>query len=355
MNRPSIRALPPREKERRWDQHLMSLGGLSNRGGNRTNLAAPQPRPATRRAGKKQEVKKDVCGMEYAASLLNPFDLTLNPCIPRFPSLPSRKFSTFSGGVGMTSTSNATGGVAAYLRASSDSASVVTTGATYTNLGIPYFSDTGAVSHNASSPYLDADIGATGVQVRLVSLGIQVRYIGTELNMGGLCYPIMEPDMASVQGFTASTITSYPEFTKPLKFDREWVAINYTPRDPKNFEFKPDPKPVVAHTPLGILIESASGAQPFEYKFAAHWEAIGRNARGKTISHTSPNTDKVLAGVAQVPAAVVSKVSNAVSPMKAAAKIGLEVLTTGAAVATTMGQVELGGAAGMAAAISSLL
>jgi len=280
------------------------------------------------------------CGLEYATSLVNPFDFSLNPCIPRMPSVPSRKLCTYTSGLGNTSGTTSYGGVTAYMTASNGPIPcLAVTGTAYTGSGLPSSVDTGVTAVGQNSPYADTDFSATGVQVRLVSAGLKVRFVGTKLNQGGTCFPFLEPDLGDVTGYTANNITGFDQYLQGIEFSNNWVSINFAPRHPGDFDYEASSQPLTGQKPcMGILIQSAIPNQPFEYVWTAHWEVIGRNARGKTLSHTYPNTDKIISGASQLPPRALSTIQNVSRPEQLAVQVGHNLMTHGAGVIETLGR-----------------
>jgi len=333
FQRPSLKGLPKQEKERRWKQHLMSLGGEAPRSNRR-------PSRRNKANGRARSMGDDErCGLEYATSLVNPFDFSLNPCIPKMPSIPSRKLCTYVSGLGHTSGTTSYGGVTAYMTASNDTTCLAATDVAFTGSSLPAWSSVGASSILQNSPYAAADFSATGVQVRLVSAGLKVRFVGTKLNQGGVCFPFLEPDLGDVTGFTANDITSFDQYFQGIDFNTDWVTITYSPRHPADFDFAAAPQPLTGQHPcMGILVQSATPNQPFEYVWTAHWEVIGRNARGKTLSHTYANTDKIISGASQFPPRATSSIQNASRPESLAIQVGQNLMAHGAGVLETLGK-----------------
>ena len=287
-----------------------------------------------RRAGARASAAnspEDQCALDYARSLVNPFDYDLNPCIPKFPTLPTRKVCTFVSGQGSTG-ANGNGGVSCYMNASNSGVSLgVSFNASYNGSGIPAFNDTGAVAVDQNSPFAAADFGPSGVQCRLVSAGLKVRFIGTRLNAGGLAFPILEPDLQNVVGMTTDVITQYDKYKEGQPYSDGWVSVVYTPRKPVNFEFSDTYLPICApgEAPMGILVRSAGGAQPFEYVWTAHWEFIGKVVRGKTASHASPLTDRILSGTVALPAATESAIQNTPDTESTSVSVGRQLINYG--------------------------
>jgi len=225
------------------------------------------------------------------------------------------------------------------MLASNDQACAAVTSTAYAGSHLPSVADTGAVIVHQNSPYAAADFSPTGVQVRLVSAGLKVRFVGTKLNQGGVCFPFLEPDLGDITGYTANDIAAFDQYFQGIDFNTDWVSITYTPRHPADFEYSASSQPLTGQKPcMGILIQSATPNQPFEYVWTAHWEVIGRNARGKTLSHTYANTDKIISGASQFPPRASSSIQNAPRPEGLAVQVGQNLMAHGAGVIETLGK-----------------
>jgi len=96
------------------------------------------------------------------------------------------------------------------------------------------------------------------------------------------------------------------------EFNNLWTEVLYQPRFPDDFGYTPDSLgQSQAGYFLAISIQPAYASQPFEWEVVSHWELIGSNVQGKTISHTSvAQADNIIAGLAQVPQPIKQLMAN---------------------------------------------
>jgi len=256
----------------------------------------------------------DPCTIEYAESLIDPYRKDLAPCVPSGIALRSQKVCVFSEGSFLTGTAG-WGGITIYGALCNNATATTCTTATYSGFGLPTLGDAGTFNTGfTNSPFSTIDLAAnSGVELRLCSLGVRVRYVGTELNRGGLRYAIQHPEHLSVEGLTAPDIAAF-DFRQIDNQTRDWTSVVYTPLRHADYSFTDNPSGFSTNVPvLGILCESASTAIicPFEFQVVAHYEAIGAKARGKTVSNSDINgTLKALSAVSQGPPGLSTAVSN---------------------------------------------
>lgn len=254
------------------------------------------------------------CTIEYGVSLVDPFRKDLAPCVPFGVALRSQKICVFSEGSFSTGTVG-WGGITVYGALVSDASCCTTTKPSYSGTFLPAWNTPEVDNHQfVNSPYINANLNnSLGCEVRLCSLGVRVRYIGTELDRGGLRYAIQHPEHLTVAGLTASDISSF-DFRQIDSQTREWTAVCYTPLRQSDYNFTSNSSGHSTNQPImGILCESADPNKKvtFEYQVVAHFEAIGAIARGKTISNTDPTgTVKVVSAISQGPPSLPSAVSN---------------------------------------------
>jgi len=277
MSRPSIRRLPPAERERRWKQHLAST--------NRTTPKSSQPaRPSQPRSA---SVSK--CSVDYFKSLINPFDArNAGACVPRFPTLTSRKGRYFARGVGACGTTGF-GFVSFHPEMMANDASdyaVACSVDTYAGDTIDADGGSGTTRFRLNSPYSLSDFSSNLVQVRIVSAGIKVRYTGTLLNQSGRAIAIEEPDHRTLQGLNIGNVQAFDR-AESVPFDKRWVVANRQPVKPSELEFNPF-VPGIEAPYLAVLIGAGAGAL-FEWEAVLLTEEIGRIVRDKTMSHSDVN------------------------------------------------------------------
>jgi len=264
----------------------------------------------------------DPCTLEYAESLIDPFRKDLAPCVPYGVAIRSQKVCTFAEGSFITGTEGY-GGITVYGGLVSDNVAATYTTDTYGSKVLPTYAEPDTISVAfANSPFVMADLTSNaGVELRLCSLGVRVRYVGTELNRGGLRYAIQHPEHLSVAGLSGSDIAQF-DFRQIDSQTRDWTSVCYTPLKQADYDFTSKPSGFVCGTHeaglvpcpvLGILCESAATSipLPFEFQIVAHFEAIGAKARGKTVSNTNPTaTLRAVSAITQGPPELSTAISN---------------------------------------------
>jgi hypothetical protein len=267
LSRKRIRNLNKKEQDERWKQHLASQrGGATNRKSARSRPVRAQYAP---------------CTEMYANSLANPFDVH-GACVPGFPALSSRKSSVFSRGVFFTGTTATNFGfvcLAPHSAVANDINALIYSTAAGTTSVV-----TNANANQFNSEYTASDFTTLQVASRVVSAGIRVRYIGTELNRSGYMIPLEEPDHNTIVGASIGTFLSYDR-AKTVATTRDWVSVTWQPVKPADLEFSHNAHLTEPYH-MGILIGGFSGATSgaYEYESYVNLEYIGADVRGKTSS-----------------------------------------------------------------------
>lgn len=248
----------------------------------------------------------DPCALHYSALLLDPFGTSGGACVPKFPTIKSAKRKYVAGGVGQCVAGN--GGIIVRPNAAKDVDSIYySTSAWVASAAnaLPLVSDTGVGHTHVNGELSDIDFGGTvgKAQSRLVALGVRVRSSGTVSNNGGLCFSLEEPDHIGLSGATVDTLRGYTDDVSKDEFNNVWTEVLYQPRFPDDFGYAANSYGQTSQVFfLAISIQSAYATQPFEWEVVSHWELIGPNVQGKTISHTSvAQADNIIAGLAQIP------------------------------------------------------
>ncbi len=194
-------------------------------------------------------------------------------CVPAAPSTPSQKLSCWSKGtlkcgtlgfgflqVSTTPTNNTSS--FAHISRSDSTLAVAETAVT----------GTGVLTDDYNSPYAEADFGTANDKkaYRVVACGIRVRYIGTELNRGGLIFAFQHPDH---QTTNALAVTDAQKFDGVVgePVDREWHAALWTPINDDEITYRTT---MPAHPTLAIMIEG-SPDDIYAYEAYLHVEVIG--------------------------------------------------------------------------------
>jgi hypothetical protein len=259
------------------------------------------------------------CAKMYMASLIDPFNGPEGACMPVAPSVRTRRMRTFVRGT-MAVGTNGFGFINAQplcINNGSTATVAFSTNAVYTNatfagtttsLDTSGTGATGVVGVNNNSDYVAGSFvygGIAGVAPvdcsRLVSLGLRVRYKGTELNRGGRIITFEEADHNYIAvGQTAATVLANESAHEHpiLSNSKDWVAVcSSGPKAPSEYEFgtcNSTATPTgVATGPNGvsscvsnylmIIIESTAG-NLFDFELYQNWEIIGYNIRGKVYN-----------------------------------------------------------------------
>jgi hypothetical protein len=244
--------------------------------------------------------------LHFAQVYANPF-LTIGARLPAFPVRNSQLFQTLVDGV-MNTNAGGSGWI------------VVTPGWGVTNnQACCYFTNA------PTSPPASAFVGAIGVgfanspytmgtydplvsmantlNFRLVSVGVKVRYDGTELNRGGsiLCGQCT-PENLTLFNVDYSGFQKYPGVKEYPVSEMRWSAATRQITDENDLYWLqvnnsgvpgtqnisnsgyPGQISVDNSATLGIYIQSANPNTPFIFSLSFHWEAIGIPLQHKAIT-----------------------------------------------------------------------
>jgi len=130
---------------------------------------------------------------------------------------------------------------------------------------------------------------------------IRVRYIGTNLNAGGIMYGLQEPTHGDVANASTAVMMSRTSCQhRPVTSKRDWFEVRYRPVDnhdvswidgvtytsATNYILTSDGSPLAwsQYPFMGIHVNAAAATQPFEYEFWAVIEFAGANVTGKTLT-----------------------------------------------------------------------
>lgn len=248
------------------------------------------------------------CSRDYAISLLDPYG-SIPCCLPTFPALPSQKLKGWVRGTVMVGQASA-GFVLAQPLCVNNLTSGSGTAVVYTNSSYPFgrtptlaelYAPTlmgGLTAANFNSPFTvtNFDVNNVGaVEWRPVSLGIRVRYSGTELNRGGTIFLIEEPDH---QEFIAEDTTTISKFKNCLRVPvtRSWATVNWIPKRSTELEYTGQmyysgPSGGVSKYGLLILFTGTPG-NTFDFEVCMNYEAIGYSVPSRTPSFSNETSTK---------------------------------------------------------------
>jgi len=249
-----------------------------------------QNQKAVKRVAKSQPRKKRIisegerCALEYAASLADPFDLSLAPCIPSSPSIPSSKRCCWAKGTGVIGTSGV-GWIYGIPVVANDSnflyvSDVGSTGSSFSTV------DGTSIMNNSQLTGLDIAGDTDGARIRIVSFGIRIRYTGTQLNMGGTAVAFEHPIHDTLTGLAMSDLLAYGR-SSSQQFDRKWISTTYTPSYDLENQYGSNPYGYTNNNFLGIMCTGVAG-MTFEFEAVVHYEAIGEFVRNKSKSPVAP-------------------------------------------------------------------
>lgn len=239
------------------------------------------------------------CAMMYGASLANPFTGPM-ACIPDYPVLKSRRVRYFVRGSFNVSTTSGVGGLVYTPEGlvANDNPGVYFSAIANVNsttpdpsLGTPNT----PLSATSNSEFTTSEIGSS-LSYRVVSSGVRIRYIGTELNRGGQVICLAAPNHETLSGFTEAQLLSY-DFGTKLPVDRRWINLVYHPVDGNDLAFQAT-IPTAANAQgygwnyMAILVLAPGGLTtpscPMEFEVYTNFELVGKLARGIQNSEADP-------------------------------------------------------------------
>lgn len=233
----------------------------------------------------------------YAEALAHP-DTGPLVGIPNGDTIFSKKIRVWKRGVTSTGANGQVSLIAQPFAAIVNDCNVMSIVANGTTL--PADLNTGGVV--ANSPYTAAGITANqGVQGRLVSAVLRVKYAGTNLNSGGLEYGLQEPTHGGLAGNTSDQMMAHTSCTyRSIKAAEDWFEVHYRPVDNHDvswidtitrtnaytYTIKSDGAIVAdaLYPFMGIIVQGSAASQTIAYEFWAEVEFCGANVSGKTLT-----------------------------------------------------------------------
>jgi hypothetical protein len=234
----------------------------------------------------------------YALSVADPFSSPEGACIPDFPTLQTGRFRTFAKGTFATSTDATSGGrgfiVVDPPRGAGNDANAVKTN-TAAMAALAGINLTGAANVNTNSPYGSGSF-ATGnnQQFRVVSCGLRIRYIGSELIRGGQIIGLHHPAHYSLHTYNESNLDAYWESAR-LPVIRDWTTVTYRPVETDDLDWAvsfPTFTPAITDPSyyMGFLIRApdTNGTNPLQFEYEAYfnYEISGPLVQNKEFSHS---------------------------------------------------------------------
>lgn len=284
----------------------VSRSGRTGRSGSRRRLerAGAVPRvPAIYAAAIAREKRTRECLVNYAGSLVNPADSGA-VCSPHDPVLDSGKQHVWAKGSGAI---GAAGFGFVVVRPSMVSDLTVGTHSTANFAGTGMAnSGTGTQGILLNSPFSEFDFendpgaGAIGLQGRVVSMGIRVRYTGTELGRSGIYVPIEHPNHSNIVDYDIADANMLASTRSlPNNADRDWRVCNWAPVSADElsylrypcYGFDNEGTPDKNQYPMAILL-TGTPTETFEYQIFVNFEVVGNVVTNSTPSYG----DQELAG-----------------------------------------------------------
>lgn len=254
----------------------------------------------TRNSNKLLNSAISTCALKYAACLANPFTGPMG-CVPTFPGLSTRKMRCFCRGYMVTGTMNY-GFVAAdpLSCVTNDQDTIAFTAATYTGNSIelshPMVPTVGVAFASTNSDFSFAEFDDPGgASARVVGFGIRMKYVGTELNLGGSYFSLQQPNHQSIQNYNINDFGEYNECKKADVQRGQWITLLYKPSLTSELNLSSANNfPSISFTSgtysflnsfyMGVLVISALPAQPFMWEIFGVYEISGGLVRGKSPS-----------------------------------------------------------------------
>jgi len=245
------------------------------------------------------------CILEYCKLVENPYDARATACLPTDAAMtqPNSYLCVWARGTGATAVANLVPGygfvmTAPFRGATNDNSVaakyVYVTQSTFTMTAPAAFKydATGVDAVQSNSTWTTASAGTsadTGVQFRIIATGLRIRYRGTVLNAGAVCYPIVKRDHSSLNTDTLATILKDPK-VHSVPLGKNWVSIVTVPSEEQELQFHVynSTDPNWSSLCMGIFVVAPDNtvACNFEYECFTHFETIGlpvQNYRDSTV------------------------------------------------------------------------
>lgn len=230
---------------------------------------------------------------------MDPFEGPADACMPVTPAMNSRKMRPFVRGQLSTSSTTGFGFLLANMLAyANNNTTAYKTGATYA-ASVLATSGTGVTALTSNSDVASTGFGDGLANYRLVSMGMRVRYRGSELNRGGRVVVLEEPDHSSLNGLTVDQVLAY-EKAKEFEVDGKWCTLLFSgPVSPEEYDYQNASNlPTISNPYMAIIVEAASATTSvtFDYEIFWNYELIGPTVRGKSASDADDVGTSVILG-----------------------------------------------------------
>lgn len=280
----------------------------------------------------------------------DPFGMIDEVCIPYGNGRPSQKISSLIRGTGSIGV-NGIGFVAVTPTFLNDSPVVFWTQSAYDETSINLTAP-GVSNANNPSGYSYAYFDTTGTrnQGRICTVGLRIKYIGTELNMSGQVFGLYTPDRVDMEKFNTAIMGTFRE-TDVRNFGRQWVTLGSVAQEDKEWDYTSadgitDPlqtylwssgsissfgygvgSPVMAFMVTGV--PASANGQSFAFELIVRSEVIGQSVQGLTTKNAVDidGLGKVVSVVNKVPAKIATGIARGSALMAAVSEVAAEAST----------------------------
>jgi hypothetical protein len=263
----------------------------------------------------------------YAQAMADPFSIKQTD-LPHMPLLSHQSIRNYASGTFYT---NDTGFGSITVHpdycVSNDQTFAVTASSATSPSSVVSAGTSPALQFQMNGPYDQAtyQLGTEyGLQYRIVSLGIRIRYQGPVVEAAGTCYTIeMEPkastDANPFAGFLISDIKAAPTWKEYSVMNGSWHAVTRHILSNKDFDYKgwnsvngnmqyaelfsTTTDSLDQCSNIAIAIQGF-GSQPFEFEVVCHFEVVGDGLPTRTVtSDQSKYVQKLSSNMRKVQAA----------------------------------------------------
>lgn len=223
---------------------------------------------------------------------MNPWNPTAAACVPMWPAPPSLKIHQYAKAV-MALGTVGVGFVCCNLQPGNDASGtsypvIHSTNAYTSNKVDTNTALTGVTGVNHNGPYPEASFagGITSLKVRPVSMGLRIRYIGSEDERGGYIYGVVSPLHATTDDVDTADMRLFDR-SQAHPVTREWTTLTWFPVTTAEVNYYQDSgdADLLSHS-MAFIVVGTAGHQ-FAFEYALNDEVIGQGARGKTANVTA--------------------------------------------------------------------
>lgn len=214
------------------------------------------------------------CARAYLKAVTDPFDIAAEgACIPDLVDTPSQKLRTMIRGT--FTTGDSVGFIALNSNGNTSTNPIgVCTSGTYAGSTVQYNGAVGIVNvYDYKFPYSASSLPGYGV--RTVSCAVRVRYIGTQLNMGGVVLCVRSQGTWNLDGTDFQSASQMP-VARTHVANRGWSSISTVPNTMATYDYTSTPQQY-DNLDLCILVSGAPKGNTFEYEVVYHREVISKS------------------------------------------------------------------------------